>query len=87
MKNIRFYDHSYFELEGYDYWTDYTELENGNYKVSYGSTADGRCPCCGIFGFCQCTDDDYEQITPDNMKEIIDSFVETNEEWIEYKEI
>lgn len=32
----------------YGFWTDYNQIENHNWQVSYGTTADFEyCPCCG----------------------------------------
>jgi hypothetical protein len=34
----------------YGFWTNYDRLENGNWEVSYGTTADMEfCSCCGRF--------------------------------------
>ena len=46
VKRVRFNDFSDYDSEKcnnggkYGFWTDYDRLENGNWKVSYGTTAD-----------------------------------------------
>lgn len=92
MKMIRIYDYTGYDPArcnnggSYGFWTKFTELNNGDFEVSYGTTSDfDFCPCCGNFGSCDCTE--FGQITKEEMDKILSSFEETNDEWIEEKEI
>lgn len=76
----------------YGFWTDYSCLENGNWEISYGTTADMEfCPCCGSFGDHYDYDKeeyscgDFETVTTDELLEKVNSFEEREGEYIEFK--
>lgn len=74
----------------YGFWAVYTEKETGDFEVSYGTTADLEfCDCCGNFNCnnIRCENGEYQIVTADEMKDIINSFVETEDEWIDIMEI
>lgn len=67
------------------FWTDYTRLDDGRWKVSYGTTADIKyCPCCGMFGDHYEDDDscyesgyscgEFDMITEKQLLQIIENF-------------
>ena len=76
----------------YGFWTDDTRLENGVWEISYGTTADlDFCPVCGVFGDHQLDDGTYEcgefqTVSEEELIEEINKFIETDNEFIEYKE-
>lgn len=93
IKRVRFNDFSDCDSDkcnnggGYGFWTDYNRLENGLFEVSYGTTADfDYCPVCGDF---HRYDEEYcgvdETITEGELLELINSFNETEDCYIEYK--
>lgn len=99
---VRFNDYTDYDSEKcnnggcYGFWTDYNRLENGNWEVSYGTTADMEyCPCCGSFNDHYEGDDaiydsgyscgDFETVTETELLDRINSFEETDDEYIEYK--
>ena len=56
IKRVRFCDYTSYEAEKssnggcYGFWKDYNRLDDGNWEVSYGTTADFEyCPVCGSF--------------------------------------
>lgn len=98
VKRVRFNDFSEYDSEkcndggGYGFWTDYNCLENGNWEISYGTTADMEfCPCCGSFGDHYDYDKeeyscgDFETVTTDELLEKVNSFEEREGEYIEFK--
>lgn len=93
VKRVRFNDFSNYDPDKcnnggkYGFWTDYDHLENGNWKVSYGTTADlSFCPCCNDFhSYNKESCGDYGQITEAKLLELINDFKETEECYIEYK--
>ena len=55
IQRVRFCDYTEYQSEKsnnggcYGFWTDYNRLENGEWEVSYGTTADfAYCPVCAI---------------------------------------
>lgn len=98
IKRVRFNDYSNYDPEkchdggAYGFWTDYSCLENGNWEISYGTTADMEfCPCCGSFGDHydygeeEYSCGDFETVTTDELLEKINSFEEREGEYIEFK--
>lgn len=98
VKKVRFNDFSEYDSEkcnddgSYGFWTDYSRLENGNWEISYGTTADmDFCPCCGSFSDHydydeeECSCGDFETATTDELLEKINSFEEKDGEYIEFK--
>lgn len=97
IEKVRVNDFSEYDSEKssnggkYGFWTDYTRLENGTWEVSYGTTAEfDFCPCCGDFGNHLMEDGTYEcgefqTISEEELIEKINKFVETDDEFIEYK--
>lgn len=98
VKKVRFNDFSEYDSEkcndggSYGFWTDYSRLENGNWEISYGTTADmDFCPCCGSFSDHYNYDEeeyscgDFETITTNELLERINSFEEKDGEYIEFK--
>ena len=98
IQRVRFNDFSEYESEksanggAYGFWTDYTRLENGMWEVSYGTTAGfDFCPVCGSFDDHRLEDGTYEcgefqTVSEEELIEEINKFVETDDEFIEYKE-
>ena len=91
IKRVRFFDYSNYDTEKsnnggcYGFWTDYIKLDNGEWKISYGTTSDmDFCPCCGRFN-CNNNNCNFEITTEDNVLKTINNFKETENEWIEYK--
>lgn len=89
VKKVRFNDYLNYDPEkcndggSYGFWTDYSHLENGNWEISYGTTADMEfCPCCGSFGDHydygeeEYSCGDFETVTTDELLEKINSFEE-----------
>ena len=66
-------------------------VNDGTWEVSYGTTAEfDFCPCCGDFGNHLMEDGTYEcgefqTISEEELIEKINKFVETDDEFIEYK--
>lgn len=102
INRVRFYDYSNYDSEkcndggNYGFWTDCNRLENGNWGIGYGTTADFEyCPVCGNFNDHYEGDDccyesgyscgEYETITEAELLKRINEFEETNDEYIEYK--
>lgn len=94
IQRVRFNNFTEYEFGksgAYGFWTDYTRLENGMWKISYGTTADlDFCPVCGVFGNHQLEDGTYEcgdfqLIGEKELIEKINKFVETNDEFFDYK--
>ena len=102
INKVRFCDYTQYEAEKscnggcYGFWTDYTRLEDGNWEVSYGTTADlPYCPLCGSFNDHYDGDDccyesgdscgDCEVVTEEKLLELINEFKETEDEYIEFK--
>lgn len=98
IKRVRFNDYSNCDPEkcndggSYGFWTDYSCLENGNWEISYGTTADMEfCPCCGSFGDHydygeeEYSCGDFETVTTDELLEKVNSFEEKEGEYIEFK--
>ena len=93
IKRVRFNDFSEYESNKsnnggcYGFWTDYNRMENGNWEVSYGTTADfDFCPCCGDFhSYNEDSCGDCAQITESELLKLINDFEETEDEYIEYK--
>lgn len=97
IQRVRFNDFTEYDSEkssnggAYGFWTDYTCLENGMWKISYGTTADlDFCPVCGVFGDHQLEDGSYEcrdfqTVSEEELIEKINKFVETDDEFIDYK--
>lgn len=98
IKRVRFCDYTEYDSEKcnnggcYGFWTDYNRLENGNWEVSYGTTADfPYCPCCGSFNEHYDYDEeeytcgDFETISESELLDRINNFTETDDEYIEYK--
>lgn len=100
-KRIRFCDYREYESGRhnnggcYGFWTDYENMGNGTWEVSYGTTADfNYCSVCGQF------DDHYEgeesvydsgyscgeykTVTDAELLQLINDFEETEDEYIEY---
>ena len=82
----------------YGFWTDYSRLENGKWEISYGTTAGfDFCPVCGSFndhykGDDCCYDSGYScgefaTVTETELLETINNFHETDDEYIEDKEM
>lgn len=98
IQRVRFNDFTEYESGkssnggSYGFWTDYTRLENGVWEISYGTTADlDFCPVCGVFGDHQLDDGTYEcgefqTVSEEELIEEINKFIETDNEFIEYKE-
>lgn len=104
ITRVRFNDYTDYDSEKcnnggcYGFWTDYDRLKNGNWEISYGTTADMEyCPCCGSFNDHYEGDDsiydsgyscgNFEQISETELLERINNFTETEDEYIEYKEM
>lgn len=104
ITRVRFNDYTDYDSEKcnnggcYGFWTDYDRLKNGNWEISYGTTADMEyCPCCGSFNDHYEGDDsiydsgyscgNFEQISETELLERINNFTETEDEYIEYKEV
>lgn len=102
IKKVRFCDYSEYDSEKcnnggcYGFWTDYNRLENGNWKVSYGTTADFEyCPVCGSFNNHYEGDDyyyesgyscgEFKQVAEEELLKLINEFEETDDKYIEYK--
>lgn len=94
IQRVRFNNFTEYEFGksgAYGFWTDYTRLENGMWEISYGTTADlDFCPVCGVFGNHQLEDGTYEcgdfqLIGEKELIEKINKFVETNDEFFDYK--
>lgn len=102
IKRVRFNDYSEYESGKsnnggcYGFWTDYDLLENGNWEVSYGTSADFEyCPVCGSFNDHYEGDDccyesgyscgEYETITEAELLKRINEFEEADDKYIEYK--
>ena len=93
IKRVRFDDFSEYKSGKsnnggcYGFWTDYNRLENGNWEVSYGTTADfDFCPVCGDFhSYNEESCGDCEQIAEAELLKLINDFEETEDEYIEYK--
>lgn len=98
VKKIRFNDFSESYSEKcnnggcYGFWTDYNRIENGSWKISYGTTAEFEyCPCCGSFANHYDYELDnyscggFETVTTDELLEKINSFEEKNSKYIEIK--
>lgn len=102
IKRVRFCDYTEYDPEKcnnggcYGFWIDYIRLENGNWEVSYGTTADfDYCPCCGSFNDHYEGDDcryesgyscgEYNTVTESELLECINDFDETDDEYIEYE--
>ena len=98
VKKVRFNDFSEYDSEKcnnggcYGFWTDYSRLENGNWEISYGTTADMEfCPCCGSFGDHydygeeEYSCGEFETITTQELLERINSFEESAEQYIDVK--
>ena len=98
IKRVRFNDYSEYKSglsnNGgcYGFWTDFDRLEDGNWEISYGATADMEfCPCCGSFGDHYDYDEeeyscgDFETITTNELLERINSFEEKDGKYIEMK--
>lgn len=98
INRVRFNDYTDYKPEtchnggNYGFWTDYDRLENGNWEVSYGTTADMEyCPCCGSFsehyeGDEACYESgyscgDFETVTEAELLDRI-NFEETDNEYI-----
>lgn len=87
IKRVRFCNYSEYNSEKsndggcYGFWTDYSRLENGNWEISYGTTADFEyCPVCGSFndhykGEDACFDSGYScgEFATATSDELIDS--------------
>lgn len=80
----------------YGFWTDYNRLENGNWEISYGTTADfDYCSVCGSFNDHYEGDDccyesgyscgEFEIVTEVELFKLISEFEESDDEYIEYK--
>ena len=102
INKVRFCDYTQYKSEKssnggcYGFWTDYTRLEDGNWEISYGTTADlPYCPVCGSFndhyeGDDCCYESGYscgncEVVTEEKLLELINEFKETEDEYIEFK--
>lgn len=97
IERVRFNDFSEYESEKsanggkYGFWTDYTRQEDGRWEVSYGTTAEfDFCPVCGSFDDHRLEDGTYEcgefqTVSEEELIEEINKFVETDDEFIEYK--
>ena len=102
INKVRFCDYTEYNSEKcnnggcYGFWTDYNRLENGNFEISYGTTADFEyCPVCGSFNNHYASDDDiyesgytcgeFETVTETELLELINNFEETEDCYIEYK--
>ncbi len=102
IKHVRFVDYSGYDPDKcnnggcYGFWTDYHRLPDGNFEVSYGTTADFEfCPACGSFGnhveydaetdeeIFSCTCGSFEIITEEELEQLIDNFVETDDCYID----
>ena len=91
ITKIRFNDFSEYKSEKsnnagcYGFWTDYTRLENGDFEVSHGTTADFEfCPVCGDFhAYDEETCGDYQTVTQEKLLVLINSFEETEDFYIE----
>lgn len=97
VERVRFNDFSEYDSEKssndgkYGFWTDYIRLENGMWEVSHGTTSEfDFCQVCGDFGNHQLEDGTYEcgdfqLIGEKELIEKINKFIETDDEFIEYK--
>lgn len=99
VKRVIFNDYSDYQSNtchtggNYGFWTDYTSLENGNWEISYGTTAEfPYCPVCGDFNDHYVGEDDIEYscgefatITETELLKLINDFEESDDEYIEYK--
>lgn len=93
INRVRFNDFSEYETGKssnggcYGFWTDYTRLENGNFEVSHGTTADFEfCPVCGDFhAYAEETCGEYQTVSEAELLRLINDFVETEGCYIEYK--
>lgn len=98
IRKVRFNDFSEYESGKsnnggcYGFWTDCSRLENGNWEVSYGTTADFNfCPVCGSFDDHYVGEDDIEYscgefatVTESELLKLINDFEETDDCYIEY---
>lgn len=96
VSRVRFYDYTEYVPEKsnnggcYGFWTEYNRLPDGNWEVSYGTTAEFEfCPVCGSFdnhfeesGY-SCGE--FEVISEEKLLTLINEFVETDDEFIEFK--
>lgn len=93
INRVRFNDFSEYETEKsnnagcYGFWTDYTRLENGNFEIRHGTTADFEyCPVCGDFhAYNEETCGEYQTVSEAELLRLINDFVETEDCYIEYK--
>ena len=87
VRRVRFNDFSDYDSEKcnnggkYGFWTDYNRLENGNWEVSYGTTADfDFCPCCNDFhSYNEESCGEYVQIAEAELLKLINNFEETED--------
>lgn len=103
VDRVRFNDFSQYDSEKcnngdcYGFWTNYDRLDNGTWKVSYGTTADfNYCPVCGCFndhyeGEDCCYESgyscgEYDTIAEKELLRFINEFRETEDKYIEYKQ-
>jgi hypothetical protein len=96
IQRVRFNDFSEYESEksanggSYGFWTDYTCLENGRWEASAHRAEFDFCPVCGSFDDHRLEDGTYEcgefqTVSEEELIEEINKFVETDDEFIEYK--
>lgn len=103
IKRVRFCDYTEYDSEkcnnggAYGFWTNYFRLDNDEWKVSYGTTADfSYCPVCGSFNDHYKGDDCYYKssyscgefkiITEKELLKRINNFQETECKYIEFDE-
>lgn len=101
IKKITFNDYGNYSPElyndggAYGFWTNYTNLLNGEWEVSYGTTADfNYCPVCGCFedhykgDACDCISGyecgDFDTIKTDELLNLINNFSETEFKYFEF---
>ena len=67
----------------YAFWTEYTNIGNDEWERTEHTTAEfPYCPVCGTFGSCNC-DKNFEVISTDELKKIVNSFEEDDDHYIE----
>ena len=99
IESVKFCDYTSYDPDkchdggSYAFYKDYRRDDNGKWYAVYSTTADfDYCPCCGIFS--DHYDEDYESgyscgefetVTDEELLDIINSFEETEDEYIELK--
>nr|WP_270249122.1 hypothetical protein [Coprococcus catus] len=99
IESVKFCDYTSYDPNkchdggSYAFYKNYKRDDNGMWYAVYSTTADfDYCPCCGIFS--DHYDEDYESgyscgefetVTDEELLDIINSFEETEDEYIEFR--